>query len=134
MTDAQVKQRTIALKEQVDAMASQLAVLMYQLDAQKAGVELQNKMDDNRRLWAEVQNEAMDIGVRAQTEKTKGPQVVVIPQAQQPQQPIIVMPQAAQPAAGPTIINAPNQPPQTSVIQPVQEVPVPMMQKPPGIL
>lgn len=99
------------LKAQVEMLQSQLAVLTYQLDARRAGVEIQNKLADNQRLESEVYLRAQELRM------PKSPEVVVVPPA--PQAPVIVSPQ------GPQIINAPNPPPQTSVIQPVQEIPVP---------
>lgn len=106
---------------------AQIAQLYLQLDQQKAGVEIQNKLADNQRLETEV---VLNAQQRAQP-STAAPQVVVVPAPAAA--PIIVAPQAA-PVAGPTIINAPNPTPQTSVIQPVQEVPVPVPTLPRPIL
>jgi hypothetical protein len=126
-SEASYKQQDINLRMQRDQLLGQLAVLNFQLDqqiagveTQKAGVEIQNKLADNERLEALAVNDIQNGPERA----AKAPQVVVVPSA--PAAPVIVAPQAA-PVAGPTIINAPNPAPQTSVIQPVQQVPVPIL-------
>lgn len=108
----------ISLQQQRDQLMGQLAVLNYQLDQQKAGVEIQNKLADNERLTMELAYDAQ------RQSRPDSPQVVVVPSA--PAAPVIVAPQAA-PVSGPTIINAPNPTPQTNVIQPVQQVPVPII-------
>lgn len=118
-SDASYKQQDINLRAQRDQLLGQLAVLEYQLEEQKAGVEIQNKLADNARLEALAVND-----IQNPEAAPKMPQVVVVPSA--PAAPVIVAPQAA-PVSGPTIINAPNPAPQTSVIQPVQQVPVPLI-------
>lgn len=116
--DIQKGNAELSLQQRRDELMGQLAVLNYQLDQQKAGVEIQNKLADNERL-------TMELAYDAQREsRPDSPQVVVVPSA--PAAPVIVAPQAA-PVSGPTIINAPNPAPQTSVIQPVQQIPVPMI-------
>lgn len=106
-------QQMLALKAQRDQLDSQIALLYLDLERQKAGVEIQNKLADNERLTAEL---AYGMQRESQPREPQAPQVVVVP--------------TPAPQAGPTIINAPNPAPQTSVIQPVQEVPVPVI---PGV-
>ena len=105
--DAAFMQLDLNLKAQRDQLLGQLAVLNFRLEEQKAGVEIQNKLADNQRLEALAANDITNGGTRE-----RGPQVVVIPSPPAPA------------VAGPTIINAPNPAPQTSIIQPVQTVPI----------
>jgi len=124
-----LKSRDLALEERLKALEGQLSILYYKLDAQKAGVEISNKLADNQRLEQQTMIDAQRVMVEANQQPVQPvPQVVVLPSPPTPPAaPIIIAPPPAPAVAGPTIINAPNQPPQTSVIQPVQQVPVPMM-------
>ena len=127
-----IKQRELAVDERIKTIEGQLSVLYYQLemrkemlDEQKANVEIQNKLADNQRLEQQTYLEAQRLMVEANKPVVpQSPQVVVVPPSAPQIQPIVIAPPA--PAAGPTIINAPNPAPQTSIVQPVQEVPVPM--------
>lgn len=89
-----------------DALDGQLKVIESQLEQSKAGVEMQNKIDDNERLTMQMFFEAQKPAQIAQA-----PEPIIVPQMQPfpVPQPIIV-PQQQQP--------------QAMVIQPVEEVPV----------
>lgn len=125
--DTAYKSEQLAIEKQIKSIEGQIAIYTFQLEREKAGVEIQNKMADNARLEAvaaaDIQNP--DRGTSNQ------PQIIMIPSAPQPPAaPIIIAPPQS---PGPTIINAPNPTPQTNVIQPVQQVPVPMA-PPPGFI
>lgn len=118
--DVALKSEQLKLEQWTEQLKAQIEMARLEIEKAKAGVEMQNKMADNSRLealaWKEMQTPILP-------EAPEAPQIVVVPSA--PTAPIIVAPQ------GPpqTIINAPNpvpSAPQTSIIQPVQEVPVPV--------
>ncbi len=118
--DVALKSEELKLEQWKGQLEANIGMVKLEIEKTKAGVEIQNKLADNARLEALAWK---DMNTPPSLPVPQVPQVVVVPAPSPPQSaPIIIAPQ------GPpqTIINAPNPVPQTSIVQPVQEVPVPV--------